>query len=85
MQKARSRNMTTTQRIETTPMAPYISLMRAMTREQKRIVVTFLTETMDEPTNKRQVPVSFKKLRGMLSITDEDIAQDDRLAHIMNR
>ena len=78
--------MTTTQRIETTPMAPYISLMRAMTREQKRIVVTFLTETMDEqPTNKRQVPVSFKKLRGMLSITDEDIAQDDRLAHIMNR
>jgi len=60
-------------------------LMRAMTREQKRIVVTFLTETMDEPTNKRQVPVSFKKLRGMLSITDEDIAQDDRLAHIMNR
>lgn len=77
--------MTTTQRIETTPMAPYISLMRAMTREQKRIVVTFLTETMNEPTNKRQVPVSFKKLRGMLSITDEDIAQDDRLAHIMNR
>jgi hypothetical protein len=77
--------MTTTQRIETTPMAPYISLMRAMTPEQKRIVVTFLTETMDEPTNKRQVPVSFKKLRGMLSITDEDIAQDDRLAHIMNR
>ncbi len=77
--------MTTTQRIETTPMAPYISLMRAMTREQKRIVVTFLTETMDEPTNKRQVPVSFKKLRGMLSITDEDIAQDERLAHIMNR
>ena len=77
--------MTTTQRIETTPMAPYINLMRAMTREQKRIVVTFLTDTMDEPTNKRQVPVSFKKLRGMLSITDEDIAQDDRLAHIMNR
>ena len=77
--------MTTTQRIETTPMAPYINLMRAMTREQKRIVVTFLTETMDEPTNKRQVPVSFKKLRGMLSITDEDIAQDERLAHIMNR
>jgi hypothetical protein len=77
--------MTTTQRIETTPMAPYISLMRAMTREQKRIVVSFLTETMDEPTNKRQVPVSFKKLRGMLSITDEDIAQDERLAHIMNR
>ena len=77
--------MTTTQRIETTPMAPYINLMRAMTREQKRIVVTFLTETMDEPTNKRQVPASFKKLRGMLSITDEDIAQDDRLAHIMNR
>ena len=77
--------MTTTQRIETTPMSPYINLMRAMTREQKRIVVTFLTETMDEPTNKRQVPVSFKKLRGMLSITDEDIAQDDRLAHIMNR
>jgi|GEM_PF-5995097 len=33
-----------TQRIASTPMAPYINLMKGMTREEKQIVVTFLTE-----------------------------------------
>lgn len=67
-------------------MAPYVSLLRGMTREQKQIVVTFITESMDEPEKvKRQVPVDFKRLRGMVHITEEDILQDERLAHIMER
>lgn len=79
---------TLAQRIDETPMAPYTSLLRGMTREQKQIVVMFITESMDdkeEPQTKRQVPNSFKKLRGMVNITDEDIAQDERLAYIMKR
>ena len=37
------------QRISETPMAPYAALLRGMTREQKQIVVTFITESMEEP------------------------------------
>ena len=40
---------TAEQRIKETPMAPYTSLLRGMTREQKRIVVMFITESMEEP------------------------------------
>ena len=44
------RIMTTlAQRISETPMAPYVALLRGMTREQKQIVVTFITESMEEP------------------------------------
>ena len=75
------------QRIMETPMAPYTSLLRGMTREQKQIVVMFITESMDEPLTdaKIQVPAEFKKLRGMANVTDREMAQDERLAHIMNR
>ncbi len=75
------------QRIMETPMAPYTSLLRGMTREQKQIVVMFITESMDEPLTdaKRQVPAEFKKLRGMANVNDREMAQDERLAHIMNR
>ena len=69
-------------------MGPYIGLMEGMSREQKQIVVMFLTESMAEnekPRTMGQVPASFKKLRGMVSITDEEIAQDEHLAHIMAR
>ena len=40
------------QRIKETPLAPYMGLLDGMTREQKMIVVTFLTESMEEPTKK---------------------------------
>lgn len=76
---------TLAQRIKETPMAPYMGLLRGMTREQKQIVVTFITESMDEPKQKRQVPAEFKKLRGMVNITEEEMAQDEHLAHIMER
>lgn len=66
-------------------MAPYAALLRGMTREQKQIVLTYLTESMEEPKVKRQVPAEFKKLRGMVSITEDDMARDEHLAHIMVR
>lgn len=75
----------TAQKVASTPMAPYIWLMRGMSREDKQIVVTFLIEEMEEPQVERQVPASFKKLRGMVNITDEEMAQDAHLAHIMQR
>lgn len=76
---------TLAQRISETPMAPYVALLRGMTREQKQIVVTYLTESMEEPKTKRQVPAEFKKLRGIVNITEEDMARDEHLAHIMER
>jgi len=66
-------------------MAPYMALLRGMTREQKQIVVTFITESMEEPKPMRQVPAEFKRLRGMVNITEDEIAQDEHLAHIMER
>ena len=76
---------TLAQRISETPMAPYAALLRVMPREQKRIVVTFITESMEEPKAKRQVPAEFKKLRGIVNITEEEMARDEHLAHIMER
>ena len=73
------------QRVMETPIAPYLGLLQAMSREDKRIVVLLLMETLEEPKAVRQVPASFKRLRGMVSITDEEIAQDEHLAHIMER
>ena len=75
----------TAQRIKKTPMAPYMALLRGMTREQKQIVVTFITESMEEQKPKRQVPAEFKRLRGMVNITEDEMAQDEQLAHIMER
>ena len=72
-------------RIKETPLAPYMDLLDAMTREQKMIVITYITESMEEPKAKRQVPAEFKRLRGMVSITDKEIAHDEHLAHIMER
>ena len=73
------------QRIKETPMAPYIALLRGMNREQKEIVVTFITESMEEPKAQRQVPAEFKRLRGMVNVTPEEMAQDERLTNIMER
>lgn len=36
------------QRISETPMAPYLGLLDGMTREQKMIVVTYITESLEE-------------------------------------
>ena len=73
------------QRIKETPMAPFMGLISGMTDEQKHIVVTFINESMEKPKHRRQVPAEFKKLRGIVNITEEDMAQDEHLAHIMER
>ena len=65
-------------------MAPFIGLMQELTPEEKLLVVMFLTE-QEEPKAKRQVPAEFKKLRGIVNITEEDMARDEHLAHIMER
>ena len=39
------------QRITETPMAPYMALMRGMTREEKEVVIAFLVDLMKEPTS----------------------------------
>lgn len=36
------------QRITETPMAPYMALMRDMTREEKEVVIAFLVDIMEE-------------------------------------
>jgi hypothetical protein len=70
-------------------MAPYTALLRGMTREQKQIVVSYITESMEEPMEepktRREVPAEFRKLRGMVNITAKEMAQDEHLAHIMGR
>lgn len=48
-------------------------------------MTTFITESMEEPKAKRKVPAEFKRLRGMVNISKEEIAQDEHLAHIMER
>jgi len=67
--------------------------MESMSREDKLAVVAFLVDTMREDIpsrniwskSARQVPDSFKKLRDMVAITEEDMAKDERLAYIMRR
>ena len=72
-------------------MAPYTSLLQGMTREQKMIVVTYITESMEEPTEDSKsnaeiirekfkdlkVPPELKKLRGCIKLTEEDL-KDER-------
>ena len=46
------------QRIKDTPMAPYIGLMRGMSRHDIQIVVTFLNEVMEEAEESEAVPMT---------------------------
>ena len=48
----------TAQRIKETPMAPYIGLMRGMSRRDIQIVVTFLNEVMEEEKKSEAVPMT---------------------------
>ena len=52
------RIMTAAQRIKETPMAPYIGLMRGMSRQDLEIVVTFLNEIMEEQEIPEKVATS---------------------------
>ena len=86
------------QRIKETPLAPYMGLLDGMTREQKMIVVTYITESMDEPAieaksnaeiirekfKDMRVSPELKKLRGCIKLTEEDL-KDERIQYILNR
>ena len=86
------------QRIKETPMAPYADLLRGMTPEQKMIVVTYITESMEKPAvepksnaeiirekfKDMRVSPELKKLRGCIKLTEEDL-KDERIQYILNR
>ncbi len=89
--------MTSKQRMESTPMAPYIGLLQSMTPEEKRIVVTFLTESMHETQEPKSnseiirekyknldVSPELKQLRGCIKLTEEDL-KDERIKHILDQ
>ena len=50
-------------------MAPYAALLRGMTREQKQIVVTYITESMEEPAveAKSNAEIIREKMKGLLT------------------
>ena len=72
-------------------MAPYMGLLDGMTPEQKMIVVTYITESMEKPKTAgkpyKVMPVSdsIKKWRGCASFTEEETEGDPRLKAILNR
>ena len=72
-------------------MAPYTGLLDGMTREQKMIVVTYITESMEEPKKSgkpyKVMPVSdsIKKWSGCASFTEEETESDPRLKAILSR
>lgn len=47
-----------------------------MTALAQRIKETPMAEA-DMPSGRRQVPAEFRKLRGMVNITEEDMAKDE--------
>ena len=89
---------TLAQRISETPMAPYAALLRGMTREQKQIVVTYITESMEEPkpdvTTKSNAEIIREKLKGLkispeiarlrgcMKLTESE-KQDERTQYIL--
>ena len=84
------------QKIKETPMAPYTDLLDALTREQKQIVVMYITESMAEQSTKSneeiirekyknlKVSPELKRLRGCIKLTEEDL-KDERTQYILNR
>lgn len=45
-------------KVKSTPMAPYIGLMRGMSRRDIQIVVTFLNEVLEEAEESETVPMT---------------------------
>lgn len=84
------------QRIQETPIAPFLGLLDGMTDEQKEIVVMYLVESMHESkakTNEEiirekykslEVSPELKKLRGCIKLTEDDL-KDERVKYILSR
>ena len=87
----------TAQRITETPMAPYIGLMRGMSRQDIDIVVTFLNEVKKEAEESKpksneeiirekyknlKISPEIRRLRGCLKLTEEEM-QDEHTKYIL--
>lgn len=59
-----------TRKLKATPMAPYFNLLQGMSREDKKIVIMFLTESLAETNEKSIEPRLSKKerKRGLMSL-----------------
>lgn len=53
---------TLAQRIHETPMAPYIGVLKGMSKQDMQIVVTFLTEKMKEADEQKTVSESKEEI-----------------------
>ena len=77
-------------------MAPYTGLLDAMTREQKMIVVTYITESMEKPAveaksnaeiireklKRLKISPEIARLRGCMKLTESE-KQDERTQYIL--
>ena len=84
------------QRINETPMAPYRGLLDGMTREQKQIVVTYITESMEESAveensnadivreklKRLKISPEIARLRGCMKLTESE-KEDERTQYIL--
>jgi len=57
-------------KLQETPMAPYTSLLQGMSREEKKIVIMFLTESLAENKEEDARPILSKeeRKRGLMSL-----------------
>lgn len=57
-------------KLQATPMAPYFNLLQGMSREDKKIVIMFLTESLNEARDETEKPRLSKeeRKRGLMSL-----------------
>lgn len=73
-----TRSMTAlAQKVNETPMAPYIGLMRSMSQQQKLVVMAFLVDSMEEPTvdkgsGQMLKPNPFKNFKRASDFSDDE-------------
>ena len=77
-------------------MAPYLGLLDGMTREQKMIVVTYITESLEEPAveensnadivreklKRLKISPEIARLRGCMKLTESE-KEDERTQYIL--
>ena len=77
-------------------MAPYLGLLDGMTREQKQIVVTYITESMEESAveensnadivreklKRLKISPEIARLRGCMKLTESE-KEDERTQYIL--
>lgn len=71
----------TTIKMKSTPMAPYMGLMRKMTREQKLTVVAYLVDTMQDEEQKLTADEEF--VREFLATPYDNPMTADEVKHLL--